>query len=221
MKYGVHVFGGAALRTKAAVQQIGQLADELGYDAIMTGDHITIPKQIVSTYPYEKQAEMLGDNPYTMFTNIDWLDVFTVLALLIPVTEKVRLGTSVTIIPYRHPLETARVVATLDVASCGRIILGAGIGWMTEEFRLLGITLQRTSGTNPRVRRGHEGGLEQRDPSLLRKVCPDRARSPLCAQTAAAAPPTDLGRRREHTSVEAGGRVRRRLAHRTSRSGGD
>src|SRR5262249_33556175 len=77
-----------------------------------------------------------------MFTNIDWLDVFTVLALLIPVTEKVRLGTSVTIIPYRHPLETARVVATLDVASGGRIILGAGIGWMAEEFRLLGIPFQ-------------------------------------------------------------------------------
>jgi probable F420-dependent oxidoreductase len=139
MKYGVHIGGGAALRTKAAVQQIGELADELGYDAILTGDHITIPKQIASIYPYQKQAEALGDSPYAMFTNIDWLDAFTVLALLIPVTEKVRLGTSVTIIPYRHPLETARVVATLDVASGGRIILGAGIGWMAEEFRLLGI----------------------------------------------------------------------------------
>src|SRR5262245_6459437 len=142
MKYGVHVGGGAALRTKAAVQQIGQLADDLGYDAILTGHHITIPKQIASTYPYHKQAEALGDNPYTMFTNIDWLDVFTVLALLIPVTEKVRLGTSVTIIPYRHPLDTARVVATLDLASGGRIIVGAGIGWMAEEFRLRGIPFE-------------------------------------------------------------------------------
>jgi probable F420-dependent oxidoreductase len=142
MKYGVHLGGGAALRVKAAVQQIGQLADELGYDAILTGDHITIPKQISSKYPYQTQAEALGDNPYTMFTNIDWLDAFSVLALLIPVTEKVRLGTSVTIIPYRHPLETARVVATLDVASGGRLIFGAGIGWMAEEFRLLGIPFE-------------------------------------------------------------------------------
>src|SRR5215469_5955939 len=139
MKYGVHVFGGAALRTKTAVQQIGQLADELDYDAIMTGDHIAIPRQIASTYPYEKQAEAFGDTPYTVFTNVDWLDAFTVLALLIPVTEKVRLGTSVAIIPHRHPLETARVVATLDVASGGRIIFGAGVGWMAEEFRLLGV----------------------------------------------------------------------------------
>src|SRR5215471_10212555 len=142
MKYGLHVGGGAALRTKAAVQQIGQLAEELGYDGIVTGDHITIPKQIASQYPYRKQAEELGYNPYAVFTTIDWLDAFTVLALLIPVTEKVRLGTSVTIIPYRHPLEMARVVATLDVASGGRIIFGAGVGWMAEEFRLLGVPFE-------------------------------------------------------------------------------
>lgn len=139
MKYGLHLGGGAALRTKAAVQQIGQLAEELGYDGILTGDHITIPKEIASRYPYHKQAEALGYNPYAVFTTSDWLDSFTVLALLIPVTEKVRLGSSVTIIPYRHPLEMARVVATLDVVSGGRIIFGAGIGWMAEEFRLLGI----------------------------------------------------------------------------------
>jgi probable F420-dependent oxidoreductase len=62
-----------------------------------------------------------------------------VLALLIPVTKKVRLGTSVTIVPYRHPLEMARVVSTLDVVSGGRMIFGAGIGWMAEEFQLLGV----------------------------------------------------------------------------------
>src|SRR5215831_5439058 len=139
MKYGLHVGGGAALRSKAAVRQIGQLAEELGYDGIVTGDHITIPKQIASQYPYRKQAEELGYDPYAVFTTIDWLDAFTVLALLIPVTQKVRLGTSVTIVPYRHPLEMARVVATLDVVSGGRVIFGAGIGWMEEEFRLLGI----------------------------------------------------------------------------------
>src|SRR5215510_4107648 len=139
MKYGLHVGGGAALRSKAAVRQIGQLAEELGYDGIVTGDHITIPKQISSEYPYTKLAQSLGYNPYAVFTTIDWLDGFTVLALLIPVTQKVRLGTSVTIVPYRHPLEMARVVATLDVVSGGRVIFGAGVGWMEEEFRLLGV----------------------------------------------------------------------------------
>jgi probable F420-dependent oxidoreductase len=139
MRYGLHLGGGAALRTPAAVKQIGQLAEELGYDGILTGDHITIPKQIASEYPYIKQAQALGYNPYAVFTTTEWLDAFTVLALLIPVTEKVRLGTSVTIIPYRHPLEMARVVATLDVVSGGRVIFGAGVGWMAEEFNLLGV----------------------------------------------------------------------------------
>jgi probable F420-dependent oxidoreductase len=139
MKYGVHLGGGAALRTPGAAQQIGQLAEELGYDGILTGDHITIPKSISSTYPYTKLAEQQGYNPYAVFTTIDWLDAFTVLGLLVPVTEKVRLGPSVIIVPYRHPLEMARVIASLDVASGGRIVFGVGVGWMEEEFQLLGV----------------------------------------------------------------------------------
>ncbi len=139
MKYGVHLGGGAALRTPGAARQIGQLAEELGYDGILTGDHITIPKSISSTYPYHKLAEQQGYNPYAVFTTIDWLDAFTVLGLLVPVTEKVRLGPSVIIVPYRHPLEMARMIASLDVASGGRIVFGVGVGWMEEEFQLLGV----------------------------------------------------------------------------------
>src|SRR5262249_19848611 len=131
---------GGAWRTKGAVEQIGQLGEELGYDGIVTGDHFTIRKQIASQYPYRKQAEELGYNLYAVFTTIDWLDAFTFLALLIRVPEKVRVGNSVNIIPNRQPLEMARVVAPLDVVSGGRIIFGAGIGWMAEEFRLLGVS---------------------------------------------------------------------------------
>jgi len=133
----------------SAAQQIGELAEELGYDGIVTGDHITIPKEIGSTYPYTKLAESMGYNPYAVFTTMDWLDAFTVLGLLVPVTKTVRLGTSVTIVPYRHPLDMARVVASLDVASGGRIIFGAGVGWMREEFELLGVPYKERA---PRTR---------------------------------------------------------------------
>lgn len=146
MRYGVHLGGAAALRTADAVRQIGELTEELGYDAILTGDHITIPRKIGSAYPYTKLAQSLGFDPYAVFTTIDWLDAFTVLALLVPVTKTVRLGTSVTIVPYRHPLEMARVVATIDVVSGGRVIFGAGIGWMEEEFRLLGVPFSERAG---------------------------------------------------------------------------
>lgn len=139
MRYGLQLGGGAAVRDKAVLRQVGQLAEELGYEAILIGDHIAFPKTINSDYPYLKQSQDRGQNPYAIFTQMEWLDSFTVLAFLVDVTETIRLGTSVTIIPYRHPLEMARVVATLDVLSGGRFILGAGVGWMEEEFRLLGI----------------------------------------------------------------------------------
>ena len=87
--------------------------------------------------------------PYSVFTSMEWMDAFTVLALLIPVTKTVRLGTSVTIVPYRHPLEMARVVASLDVASGGRMIFGAGVGWMADEFELLGVPYKERA---PRTR---------------------------------------------------------------------
>lgn len=149
MRYGLHVGGGAVMGKGSAAQQIGELAEELGYDGIVTGDHITIPKEIGSTYPYTKLAESMGYNPYAVFTTMDWLDAFTVLGLLVPVTKTVRLGTSVTIVPYRHPLDMARVVASLDVASGGRIIFGAGVGWMREEFELLGVPYKERA---PRTR---------------------------------------------------------------------
>lgn len=139
MRYGLQLGGGAAVRSKTVLRQVGHLAEELGYEAILIGDHIAFPKTITSKYPYLKQAQEKGQNPYAIFTQMAWLDSFTVLAALIDMTEKIRLGTSVTIIPYRHPLEMARVVATLDVLSEGRFILGAGVGWMEEEFRLLGV----------------------------------------------------------------------------------
>ena len=149
MYCGLHVGGGAALREVDGARKIGETAEALGYDSIVTGDHITIPKKIDSTYPYVDAAQARGQDPYSVFTSMEWMDAFTVLALLIPVTKTVRLGTSVTIVPYRHPLEMARVVASLDVASGGRMIFGAGVGWMADEFELLGVPYKERA---PRTR---------------------------------------------------------------------
>lgn len=142
MRLGLHVGGGSVMGSASAVRQIGELAEELGYDAIVTGDHIAIPKEIKATYPYSKMSRSMGVEPTAVFTTIDWIDTFTVLAMLVPVTKTVRLGTSVTIVPYRHPFDMARVVASMDQASSGRIIFGAGVGWMREEFELLGLRFE-------------------------------------------------------------------------------
>lgn len=143
MKYGVQLGGGAGVKDKAVLNAVGQQAEAAGYEAILIGDHIVFPKKIDSYYPYLKLAQEQGQDPYTLFTQMEWLDSFTVLALLINATETIRLGTSVTIIPYRHPQEMARVIMTLDVLSGGRFILGAGTGWMKEEFELLDVPFEK------------------------------------------------------------------------------
>jgi probable F420-dependent oxidoreductase len=97
-------------------------------------DHILQPNQVDSTYPYSLTGDILaagqsGDG--------EWPEQITTLAYLAGVTERIRLVTSVMIIPYRNPILTAKMLSTLDMLSKGRLILGAGVGWMEEEFELL------------------------------------------------------------------------------------
>ena len=217
MRYGLHVGGGAVMGKGSAAQQIGELAEELGYDGIVTGDHITIPKEIGSAYPYTKLAESMGYDPYAVFTTMDWMDAFTVLGLLVPVTKTVRLGTSVTIVPYRHPLDMARVVASLDVASGGRIIFGAGVGWMREEFELLGVPYKERASRTREYLRVMQEVWSSDNPRFDGKYVQHRQRSALRPQADPKAPSDHLGRRRIHPGPQTGGRIRLGLAYRPSR----
>src|SRR5215510_12400410 len=137
MKFGVQLGGGAAVCGRDALQQVGAAAEELGYDSILIGDHIVIPKRITAPWPYNEYAG--GKTPYGVYTEMAWLDPFDSMAFLAGVTEKLRLGISVLIVPYRHPFDVARRVATIDVHSGGRFVLGVGVGWLEDEFRLLRI----------------------------------------------------------------------------------
>ena len=97
-------------------------------------DHVLQPNKVNSPYPYSVTGDILeagqsGDG--------EWPEQITTLAFLAGVTERIRLVTSVMIIPYRNPILTAKMLSTLDMLSKGRLILGAGVGWMEEEFELL------------------------------------------------------------------------------------
>src|SRR5207237_1282465 len=72
-----------------------------------------------------------------------FLEPLTVLPLVAAVTSKIRLGTSVLVLPHRHPVLTAKMLATLDHLAPGRVILGAGVGWMKEEIELFGVPHSR------------------------------------------------------------------------------
>jgi probable F420-dependent oxidoreductase len=108
-------------------------ADALGYASVFVTDHVVLPASMArSVYPYSVSRQLPGGAAQ------DYLEPLALLGALARATRRVRLGTSVLVVPYRHPLLTAKMLATLDRISGGRIILGAGVGWLREEFEALG-----------------------------------------------------------------------------------
>lgn len=110
-----------------------ELAERLKYDALWIGDHVIIPYQINSPYPFGNQwpgrlAVEPGDNVF---------EPLATLGFLAGAVKTPRLGISVLVLPYRNPIVTTKAIATLDVLSEGRVILGVGAGWMEEEFLAL------------------------------------------------------------------------------------
>ena len=103
-------------------------------------DHIVSPRRVASAYPYAAD----GVSPFA--PDLPFYEPLAVLTFLAGCTRRVRLGTHVLIIPYRPPVLTAKILATLDVLSGGRLILGAGVGWMAEEFRALGAPAYEARG---------------------------------------------------------------------------
>jgi probable F420-dependent oxidoreductase len=137
MEIGCHlpVYGGAA--TREGVLAVAAQIEALDYDSLWVSDHVVIPWRIDSRYPYNAT----GDFPLAPGT--DFLEPLTALTLAAAVTTRVRLGTSVLVLPHRHPVLTAKMLATLDHLAPGRVILGAGVGWMREEVELFGVPYGR------------------------------------------------------------------------------
>jgi len=134
MEYGFYLPNSGAGAEPDALADIAKLGDRLGFYCMVMPDHILQPNQVNSTYPYSLTGDILaagqsGDG--------EWPEQVTTLAWLAGITKRIRLVTSVMIIPYRNPILTAKMLSTLDMLSKGRLILGAGVGWMKEEFELL------------------------------------------------------------------------------------
>jgi probable F420-dependent oxidoreductase len=107
-------------------------ADALGFESMWAGHHIALPTQVAPDYPYSAT----GVGPHS--ARMHRLDPWVLFAHLAARTERLRFGSGVYLLPLVHPLVTARAVATADVLSAGRIILGIGVGWNREEYAILG-----------------------------------------------------------------------------------
>jgi probable F420-dependent oxidoreductase len=102
-----------------------QTVEGLGFDLLMISDHIAVTPDVAGQYP----------PPF--------YEPFTTLAWLAGLTERIKLGTTVLIVPYRHPLLIARMAANLNDLSGGRLVLGVGVGWAVEEFDALGVPFRQ------------------------------------------------------------------------------
>ncbi|MFC9730570.1 LLM class flavin-dependent oxidoreductase [Streptomyces roseolus] len=121
MQLGVNVPNFGPGTDPGILRQWARLAEDLGLGTLMVSDHVAVTPDVAARYP----------EPF--------FEPFTTLSWLAGLTTTVRLGTTVLVLPYRHPLLVARMAANLHELSGGRFVLGVGVGWARQEFEALGV----------------------------------------------------------------------------------
>ena len=116
---------------------LARAADESGWDAAAVSDHVVHPQAIRSAYPYTKDGSLRWDE------TAPWPDPWLAIAAMAAVTERLRFFTFVYVLPLRNAFQVAKTVGTAAVLSGGRVALGLGVGWMQDEFELLGQDFRR------------------------------------------------------------------------------
>jgi probable F420-dependent oxidoreductase len=137
MKIGIVSINVGGPETAAQMIDIVQHAESAGLESVWTFEHVIVPTEYASVYPYGKSGKM----PMTPET---WLvDPLISLAHVAAATKTIRLGTGVNIFPQTNPLLFAKQAASVDVLSGGRLELGLGIGWLAEEYEAMGTPFAR------------------------------------------------------------------------------
>lgn len=131
MEYGFSVPTRGPVSDPASILAIAQHGEALGFDYIAIPDHMVVPTEVGSTYPYSADGTWAGKAIGSC------LEQITLMAWVAQATNRAKLLTSVMVIPHRQHVQTAKMLATLDVLSGGRVVLGVGTGWMREEFEAL------------------------------------------------------------------------------------
>jgi probable F420-dependent oxidoreductase len=133
LRIGAKLPNSGALSLDPGVPDLALTLERAGFDSLWVSDHVVLPREMRSRYPFA------ADGRATWATETPYLDALMALALAAAVTERASLGVAVLVLPLRHPVATAKQLATLDVASGGRLSLGVGAGWLEEEFTALGV----------------------------------------------------------------------------------
>ncbi|HET9692654.1 MAG TPA: LLM class F420-dependent oxidoreductase [Acidimicrobiales bacterium] len=116
---------------------LARTAEAAGVESLWTFEHVVVPGGYESTYPYSRDGRMPGDGRAAITDPLTWL------CFCGAVTERIKLGTGILILPEHNPVLLAKEAATVDRLSGGRLLLGIGVGWLKEEFDALGVPWAR------------------------------------------------------------------------------
>jgi len=137
MKIGLFAVGTPKMAGGSLLKALAVNAERLGVATLWVPEHVVLIDKYVSKYPYTQDGHLPAS------TNAPIFDPFVALTAIAAVTSTIRLATGICLVPEHNPLVLAKVVATLDFLSGGRAVLGAGIGWLEEEFHAIGVPWER------------------------------------------------------------------------------
>ena len=137
MKIGVFSLAPGMARGTALTKAFASHAERLGFSTLWVPEHVVLLDKYASKYPYSENGVLPAP------TNAPIPDPFISLTVMASATEKIRLATGICLVPEHNPVVLAKVIATLDWLSEGRVALGVGIGWLEEEFTAIGIPWER------------------------------------------------------------------------------
>jgi probable F420-dependent oxidoreductase len=140
MRYGVILTGVGHMAEPEKLVRAARKADTLGFHSLWLYEHIAFPA---------RPSEAYGKLPFT--PDMKFMAPMVTLSYIAAETRQIHLGTGILLLALRHPLHVAKEIATLDVLSNGRAILGVGLGWLSEEFDAFGVPFRERAG---RVREG-------------------------------------------------------------------
>ena len=134
MKFGLRYFNAGRYVYPANAVELVQAGEEAGFESAWTVDHVVVPEGYESAYPYSDDGKMAGGkNDMPIPDPLIWM------SYVAAATSKINLATGILIIPQRNPVVAAKQIATLDLLSGGRTLLGIGVGWLEEEFNAIGV----------------------------------------------------------------------------------
>ena len=137
MRIGLFAPLAGPFATGEYLEALGRGAEERGFHSLWVAEHVVLFDDYASSYPYSADGRIPAAPENGM------LEPFTSLSFLAAVTQRIRLGTGICLVPQRNPVYTAKEVANVDFLSGGRVDFGVGVGWLAEEFRSVSAPFER------------------------------------------------------------------------------